>query len=78
MLSLSRKYGMSAQITAEKLAGLFKELGADYTCVITVAEDMALIESGNEFVRNYETGDLPIFSGICPGISKSRNFQGYL
>jgi iron only hydrogenase large subunit-like protein len=47
--------------------GLFKELGADYTIVITIAEDMSLIESANEFIEGFKNGNLPILSGVCPG-----------
>jgi iron only hydrogenase large subunit-like protein len=49
------------------MLGLFHELGADHTIVITVAEDISLLESGNEFLRNFDNKLLPILTGICPG-----------
>ncbi|CAL8111769.1 unnamed protein product [Orchesella dallaii] len=67
VLSISNKYNLSCQEGAERLAGLFSELGADYTTVITVAEDLSLIESYNEFHEAFKNGNVPIMAGVCPG-----------
>lgn len=46
---------------------MFSELGADYTTTATVAEDLSLLESYNEFQEAFKTGKVPILAGICPG-----------
>ncbi|CAG7835754.1 unnamed protein product [Allacma fusca] len=72
VISLARKYLVPPQEMAERLAGFFKDLGADKVITITLAEDLCLIESGKEFVEkleniNRDPTSLPIISGVCPG-----------
>lgn len=61
----------------EKVAGclvtLFKSLGADKVVEMSLAEDLALMESQFEFVERYRNSDknlkkMPMLSSSCPGI----------
>lgn len=52
---------------------MFSELGADYTTVATVAEDLSLLESCNEFQEAFKNGNTPILAGMCPGLRNAKN-----
>lgn len=66
---------MNANEAALKIAGYFRELGADMILDMTVAEDFALMESAKEFVDRYKTykseGNsnkiIPMLASSCPG-----------
>lgn len=81
ILSLAHKYGTTnAEETAKQLTGYLKRLGADLVLDTRIADDLALIESRNEFVERYKTElidnaggakgvtpSLPMLSSSCPG-----------
>lgn len=69
ILSLARRYNLSPQDTFEHVAGYFKKLGADMVVDTKIADDLALIESRNEFVERYNTNrqTLPMLASSCPG-----------
>lgn len=54
--------------------GYFKKLGADLVLDIKLAEDLALLESQNEFMERYKSvktsnvnNILPMLASSCPG-----------
>lgn len=54
--------------------GYFKKLGADLVLDIKLAEDLALLESQNEFIERYKSAKtsnvkniLPMLASSCPG-----------
>ncbi|XP_052866052.1 probable cytosolic Fe-S cluster assembly factor AGAP009023 isoform X1 [Anopheles cruzii] len=69
ILSLARKYNLTPEDTFEHIAGYFKKLGADMVVDTKIADDLALIESRNEFVERYNTNrkTLPMLASSCPG-----------
>ncbi|XP_050098530.1 probable cytosolic Fe-S cluster assembly factor AGAP009023 [Anopheles aquasalis] len=69
ILSLARKYNLNPEETFEHIAGYFKKLGADMVVDTKIADDLALIESRNEFVERYNTNrkSLPMLASSCPG-----------
>ncbi|XP_035911220.1 probable cytosolic Fe-S cluster assembly factor AGAP009023 [Anopheles stephensi] len=69
ILSLARKYNLPPEDTFEHIAGYFKKLGADMVIDTKIADDLALIESRNEFVERYNTNrkTLPMLASSCPG-----------
>lgn len=72
VLSLAHKYGLAVEETAKRLAGYMKELGVDLVLNTKVADDLALIESRNEFVQRFKSkgnasGVLPMLASSCPG-----------
>lgn len=55
--------------------GYFKKLGAHMVLDIKLAEDLALLESQNEFLERYKSAKcskvqkiLPMLASSCPGI----------
>ncbi|KAJ8978044.1 hypothetical protein NQ317_013572 [Molorchus minor] len=74
VLSLAVRYDLSPNNCAAKLAQYFKQLGADMVIDMSIAEDMALLESQKEFIRRYRTTEsdgvkniLPMLASSCPG-----------
>ncbi|XP_053675076.1 probable cytosolic Fe-S cluster assembly factor AGAP009023 isoform X2 [Anopheles nili] len=69
ILSLARKYNLAPEDTFEHIAGYFKKLGADMVIDTKIADDLALIESRNEFIERYNTTrkTLPMLASSCPG-----------
>lgn len=68
--SLAIKYDCSFQLTAQKLAGFFKNiLGVDYVFDITFARHLSLLESTREFTDTWKNSDRkwPILNSVCPG-----------
>lgn len=55
ILSLSYKYELQIEDCVKHLAGYFKNLGADYVLNTKIADDLALIESRNEFCERYKS-----------------------
>lgn len=54
--------------------GYFKKLGADLVLDIKLAEDLAILESQNEFMERYKSSKasnvqkmLPMLASSCPG-----------
>lgn len=54
--------------------GYFKKLGADLVLDLKLAEDLALLESQNEFIERYKAAKatkgqkiLPMLASSCPG-----------
>jgi len=54
--------------------GYFKKLGADLVLDLKIAEDLALLESQNEFIERYKSVQvskdqkmLPMLASSCPG-----------
>ncbi|XP_050429039.1 probable cytosolic Fe-S cluster assembly factor AGAP009023 [Adelges cooleyi] len=65
---------LSVQESTLKLCGYFKKLGANLVFDLKLAEDLALIESQNEFVERYQSAKclksnkiLPMLASSCPG-----------
>ncbi|XP_053695129.1 probable cytosolic Fe-S cluster assembly factor CPIJ010948 [Sabethes cyaneus] len=69
ILSLAKRYNLSPEETLERIAGYFRRLGADMIVDTKIADDLALIESRNEFIERYNTNrqTLPMLASACPG-----------
>lgn len=74
-MSLAIRYDLSPNDCAAKLAQYFKQLGADMVVDMTIADDLALLESQKEFIRRYRSTEsdgvknlLPMLASSCPGI----------
>ncbi|KAH8377515.1 hypothetical protein KR093_005790 [Drosophila rubida] len=68
LLSLAHRYKLSVEDAAAHLAGYLRKLGADYVLCTKIADDLALIESRQEFVERYrDNTDLCMLSSSCPG-----------
>lgn len=73
VLSLAKRYGLEVESCARKLSGYFKSLGADLVLSTKVSDDIALIETRNEFLDRYNAEkiegnkNLPMLASSCPG-----------
>lgn len=76
VLSLAQRYGLSVEKAAAHLSGYFRHLGADYVLNTKIADDLALLESREEFLERFRNKDssngepnkpLPMLSSSCPG-----------
>lgn len=82
ILSLAHKYNNNnIDEVAQLLGGYLKRLGSDIVLDTKIADDLALIESRNEFIERYKTEvldyngtdakggtpTLPMLSSSCPG-----------
>ncbi|XP_034950134.1 probable cytosolic Fe-S cluster assembly factor AGAP009023 [Chelonus insularis] len=73
ILSIAERYNLDPEDTTLRLAGYFKELGADMVLDMTVADDLALLESAKEFVKRYNQSQegqekqIPMLASACPG-----------
>lgn len=77
VLSLAQKYHLSVEEALRRLAGYLKELGVDYVLNTRIADDLALLESRDEFVRRFTENTasdkaaaapvLPMLASSCPG-----------
>ncbi|KAK9889808.1 hypothetical protein WA026_007180 [Henosepilachna vigintioctopunctata] len=74
VLSLAIRYELSPNDCAAKLSTYFRKLGADIVVDMTIAEDLALLESQNEFIKRYRAATidkvnnvLPMLASSCPG-----------
>lgn len=76
ILSLAACYNLSPNDCAAKLAQYFKNLGADMVVDMSIADDLALLESQKEFVKRFRATEsdhvknvIPMLASSCPGIS---------
>ncbi|XP_068981808.1 probable cytosolic Fe-S cluster assembly factor AGAP009023 isoform X1 [Bombus flavifrons] len=73
VLSVAKHYSLNPEQALNKLAGYFYQLGADIVLDMTVADDLALLESAKEFIERYKAAkegaksQLPMLSSSCPG-----------
>ncbi|XP_055596162.1 probable cytosolic Fe-S cluster assembly factor CPIJ010948 [Uranotaenia lowii] len=69
ILSLAKRYNLPPEETFERVAGYFKKLGGDLVLDTKIADDLALIESRNEFIERFRTNRqaLPMLASSCPG-----------
>lgn len=70
LLSIANKFKLSPERAAKHIAGYFKQLGADYVLDTKIADDLALLESREEFLKRYQdqkTFKLPMLASSCPG-----------
>ncbi|CAO1413569.1 unnamed protein product [Diamesa hyperborea] len=70
LLSLAKRYDLSPNDATVHLSGYLKQLGADYVLDTKIADDIALLESRDEFLSRYQskgTSSLPMLSSACPG-----------
>ncbi|KAJ8917866.1 hypothetical protein NQ315_010779 [Exocentrus adspersus] len=74
ILSLAVRYSLSPSDCAAKLSQYLKQLGADMIVDMTIADDLALLESQKEFIRRYRATKsdgvkniLPMLASSCPG-----------
>lgn len=72
LLSLAKRYGLTATDCAQRLAGYLKSIGADLVLDTRVADDLALIEARNEFIDRFNAEAigqkmLPMLASSCPG-----------
>lgn len=61
---------MDPENAAKCLAGYLKKIGADYVLDTKIADDLALLESRDEFLKrfnNQQTFKLPMLASSCPG-----------
>lgn len=66
--SIAANYDLSIEEVASKLNAFFKALGVSYVFDTTFSKDLALIESGREFVKRFKSKtDLPMLASACPG-----------
>ncbi|XP_026468749.1 probable cytosolic Fe-S cluster assembly factor AAEL012261 [Ctenocephalides felis] len=80
IVSLSIKYGLSVQDTAEKVSGYFKSLGADLVIDMKIADDISLVENATEFIERYHSKqNLPMLASACPGwVCYAEKAHGYI
>lgn len=71
IVSLAQRYGLSVEKAAEHFCGYLRQLGADYVLTTKVADDLALLESRNEFIERFRDNlpdkPFPMLSSSCPG-----------
>lgn len=70
LLSLAKKYNLKPEEAAKHLAGYFKQLGADHVLDTKIADDLALLESRDEFLKRFRDQkkfQLPMLASSCPG-----------
>lgn len=70
LLSLAKKFNLQPEEAVNHLAGYFKQLGADYVLDTRIADDLALIENRDEFLKRFhdqKTFKLPMIASSCPG-----------
>ena len=70
LLSLAKRYDLSPIDATVHLSGYLKQLGADYVLDTKIADDIALLESRDEFLSRYQSKDsskMPMLSSACPG-----------
>lgn len=71
IVSLAQRYGLSVENAAEHFCGYLRQLGADYVLTTKVADDLALLESRNEFIERFRDNlpdkPFPMLSSSCPG-----------
>lgn len=79
ILSIAHKYKeVGVEEIAKQLTGYLKRLGADFVLNTKIADDLALIESRNEFLERYKSevidnadkaiaSSMPMLSSSCPG-----------
>lgn len=74
VVSLAKRYQLSVDDCAAKLAGYLKGLGGDLVLDTRIADELSLIECRDEFVQRYlaekngETqNNLPMVTSSCPG-----------
>ncbi|XP_025413492.1 probable cytosolic Fe-S cluster assembly factor AGAP009023 [Sipha flava] len=73
-ISIAISNNITVECAALKLCGYFKKLGADMVLDLKFAEDLALLESQNEFIERYKSAKasklqkiLPMLASSCPG-----------
>lgn len=70
LLSMAKRYDLDVEQAAKHFAGYLKKLGADYVLDTKIADDLALIESRNEFIMRFKDQKnfkLPMLASSCPG-----------
>lgn len=70
LLSIAKKFQLQPEEAVKHLAGYFKQLGADYVLDTKIADDLALLESRDEFLKRFndqKTHKLPMLASSCPG-----------
>lgn len=71
IVSLAQRYGLSVEKAAEHFCGYLRQLGVDYVLTTKVADDLALLESRNEFIERFRDNlpdkPFPMLSSSCPG-----------
>ncbi|XP_050532652.1 cytosolic iron-sulfur assembly component 3 [Daktulosphaira vitifoliae] len=74
-VSFALSNNISVQQAALKICGYFKQLGANLVYDLKLAEDIALLESQEEFMERYQSANntksknkiLPMLASSCPG-----------
>ena len=70
LLSIAKKFRLEPEVTTKFLAGYFKQLGADYVLDTKIADDLALLECREEFIKRFHDQKnlkLPMLASSCPG-----------
>lgn len=74
ILSLAILYNLSPNDCAAKLVQYFKNLGADMVIDMSIADELALLESQKEFVKRFRITQndgiknvIPMLASSCPG-----------
>lgn len=75
ILSLAVRFNLSPNDCAAKLVQYFKNLGADMVVDMSIADDLALLESQTEFVKRIRASEndrvqsaIPMLASSCPGL----------
>eukprot|EP01124_Arcella_intermedia_P019151 TRINITY_DN2628_c0_g1_i1.p1 TRINITY_DN2628_c0_g1~~TRINITY_DN2628_c0_g1_i1.p1 ORF type:complete len:413 (+),score=81.58 TRINITY_DN2628_c0_g1_i1:286-1524(+) len=79
--SLSSYFNLSQETFYKKLKGVLEEWGVRHLIDVSIAREMALLESTKEFINRMKAnptgGPLPLLSGSCPGwISYAESMHG--
>lgn len=74
ILSLAIHYNLTPNDCAAKLVQYFRNLGADMVMDMSVADELALLESQKEFVKRFQNTQnngnrniIPMLASSCPG-----------
>lgn len=70
LLSIAKKFNLEPEVAAKHVAGYLKSLGGSHVLDTSIADDLALLESRDEFLRRFndqKTFKLPMLASSCPG-----------
>lgn len=70
MVSLAKRYNLEPEQASKHFAGYLKQHGADYVLDTKIADDLALLESRDEFISRFndqKIAKLPMLTSACPG-----------
>lgn len=85
ILSLAVRYNLTPNDCAAKLVEYFKILGADIVLDMSIADELALLESRKEFVKRFKKPQtdgnshcIPMLASSCPGKEYFKSFYYFI